>query len=127
MNNFAVPICTSWSRRTRVELHLHAIDEDPVAAAEILDDEFEGVERQPRVMARDEVRIDHHRARDIAADDVFTVLDGVLGFEFLADVDKNLRLDLVRRCVRIVQLRVRHKRGQVAHSRSKSTSTIRAR
>ena len=42
----------------RGNLHLHALDEDAVARAQILDDQLEGIESQPRVMPRDGIGID---------------------------------------------------------------------
>ena len=109
----------------RGQLHLDALDEDAVAAAKILDDEFVSIEGQPRMVAGNEIGIDRERAGGIAPDDVLAVLDRVLGFELLADVNEYFRLDFIRRHVRIGRLRFRHYRGQFAHSGSKSTSTIR--
>jgi len=72
---------------------LHAFDEDAVAAAEILDDQLEGVEDQSRVVARDVVGIDENRARGVAPDELLTVGNGIHRDGLSADEDIHLGAD----------------------------------
>ena len=43
----------------RGQLHLDPLDEHAIATAQIFDDQLVGIEREPRMMAGDEIRIDH--------------------------------------------------------------------
>ena len=105
----------------RGKLHLHAIDKDAVAAAEILDDQFEGVESQPRMMPGDEFGIDENGAGGVPADDILAMFYRV-PFEFvLADIHHDLGKDFIFRGDSHAVVQIGHFGSAIVHRARKSS------